>query len=121
VKILICGSRLWTHRVPIERELRRLTPYIVIHGHHWQGADPIADAVGRELGAHVRRYPADWKKYGRAAGPKRNQEMIDKEHLLTEPIEVCLAFAENFAAAHGTSDMRRRAAAAGIRVESFES
>ena len=122
MKILVCGSRLWTLRAPIERQLRRLAPGdIVVYGHHWEGANAIADIIAVELGLVVRRYPANWKKFGRAAGPKRNQEMIDKEHLPKEPIEACLAFAENFAAAHGTSDMRRRAFAAGIRVESFES
>ena len=121
MKILVCGSRVWTARAPIERELRRLSPTVVIHGAHWDGADAIAETVAYELGITIRAYPANWKKFGRAAGPKRNQEMIDKEHLQAEPIDVCLAFAENFSAAHGTSDMRRRAITAGIRVESFES
>lgn len=120
MKILVCGSRHWIHRLPIEWQLRRLAPGdIVVHGHHWEGADAITDTIAVELGLVVRRYQANWKKFGRVAGPKRNQEMIDKEHLPKEPIEVCLAFAENFAAAHGTSDMRRRAMVAGIRVESF--
>ena len=122
LKVLVCGSRLWTNRTPIERELRKLGPgVIVVHGAHWEGADAIADVVAQELGLIVRRYPANWRGYGRAAGPKRNAEMIAKEHLPAEPINLCLAFAENFSGAHGTSDMRRKAVAAGIRVESFES
>ena len=122
MKILVCGSRVWTNRAAIERELRKLgSGLVVVHGAHWQGADAMVDVVVHDLGLQVRRYPANWKKFGRAAGPKRNQEMIDKEHLPAEPIDVCLAFAENFSAAHGTSDMRRRAITAGIRVESFES
>jgi hypothetical protein len=47
--------------------------------------------------------------------------MLLKEHLPKEPIGLCLAFAEDFSVAYGTSDMRRKALAAGIRVESFSS
>lgn len=104
------------------RELRKLPAgSVIIHGAHWQGADHIADEVARELGFEVRLYPAKWASWGRAAGPRRNSEMLVLEHLPGDPIEVCLAFAEDFTQAAGTKDMQRKARAAGIRVESFSS
>lgn len=123
MKVLVCGSRHWTKRAPIERALSRLAPGgIVVHGAHWEGADAIADVVARELFLVVRRYPAEWSRYGRSAGPRRNSQMLLLEHLPPkDPIDLCLAFAEDFSVAFGTSDMRRKAETAGIRVESFSS
>ena len=125
MKILVCGSRLWTKRLPIERELARFgvgrSDVIVVHGAHWEGADDIADKVANAFGFTVRRYPANWTLYGARGGPIRNTEMIVKQHLPAEPIDKCLAFAEDFSRAHGTSDMRNKARAAGILVESFSS
>ena len=39
------------------------------------GADSLGEKYAKEYGIPVVRYPADWKKYGRAAGPKRNEKM----------------------------------------------
>lgn len=52
--------------------------------------------------------PADWKAHGKAAGPIRNQRMLD-EH---KP-DLVLAFDGG----RGTADMIRRAEAAGIPVQ----
>jgi hypothetical protein len=123
MKVLVCGSRHWTKRAPIERRLSMFGPgAVVIHGAHWEGADAIADAVARGLGLVVRRYPAEWTRYGRSAGPRRNSRMLlEEHHPPKDPIDFCLAFAEDFSVSFGTSDMRRKAGAAGIRVESFSS
>ena len=40
-----------------------------------KGADSLGEKYAEEYRIPVIRYPADWKKYGRAAGPKRNEEM----------------------------------------------
>jgi YspA, cpYpsA-related SLOG family len=122
VKILVCGSRHWSKRDPIERELRKLAREgdVVIHGAHWSGADAIVDIVARNMGFVVRRYPAEWARYGRSAGPRRNTQMLSLEHLPPkDPIDYCLAFAEDFSKAFGTCDMRRKAELAGIRTVSF--
>lgn len=52
-------------------------------------------------------HDADWNEYGRAAGPIRNQEMVDAG------ADVCLAFPTG---GPGTRDCMRRARDAGIRV-----
>lgn len=52
-------------------------------------------------------YPADWVRLGRAAGPVRNQLMIEQG----KP-DLVVAFPGNF----GTADCVRRAKAAGVPV-----
>lgn len=39
------------------------------------GADAIGERYAEENGFKVEKYPADWKTYGRSAGPKRNRQM----------------------------------------------
>ena len=41
------------------------------------GADAIGERYAKENGLQVEKHPADWKKYGRAAGPKRNKQMAE--------------------------------------------
>lgn len=39
------------------------------------GADAIGERYAQENGLKIERYPADWRKYGRSAGPRRNEQM----------------------------------------------
>lgn len=41
------------------------------------GADRLGEEWARERDIPVTRFEADWQRYGRYAGPKRNQEMAD--------------------------------------------
>ncbi|WP_081343398.1 SLOG family protein [Mycobacteroides chelonae] len=115
MRILITGSRRWTDRAAIETALRSAAAghspreVTVVHGEcPYGGADIIAAAIADRLGFVVEPHPAAWKVHGKAAGPMRNQEMVDLgAHL-------CLAFPD--AESRGTWDCVRRAAAAGIRV-----
>lgn len=40
----------------------------------------MAEKYAVEMGYEIETYPADWKKYGRAAGPKRNKEMVENSN-----------------------------------------
>lgn len=115
-KILVTGDREWDD---IERVVEALSSFptdtIVVHG-ACRGADVTCAAVAESLGFVVRSYPADWRRYPRAAGPIRNQQMIDEEHLLEEPIDVCLAFHNDIRNSRGTADMVRRATKASVPV-----
>ena len=105
MKVLVCGSRNWLSQMVIERELSKLPPgSIIVHG-ACRGADNIAGFVGKTLGFEVRAYPAQWGEYGQRAGPLRNQQMLDEEHLPDEPIEQLLAFHEKRTLGVGTADM----------------
>ena len=41
------------------------------------GADAIGERYAEENGFRVEKYPADWKTYGRSAGPRRNKQMAE--------------------------------------------
>lgn len=86
--VLVCGSREWTDRDRIRFWLKKLpSGCTVVHGDNGivdpktgtavRGADKIAGEVAAELGFKVRPFPADWDRHGDAAGPIRNQQMID--------------------------------------------
>lgn len=40
-----------------------------------KGADLLGERYAAENGHKVERYAAEWYRYGKAAGPKRNEEM----------------------------------------------
>lgn len=110
LKVLVCGDRNWTNRDSIAKRLRQLPRHTeVIHGGA-RGADMIAGDEAFKLGLTVHVFPADWDKYGRAAGPIRNQIMIDQKPNLV------IAFHSNIKNSRGTADTIRRAKAADIPV-----
>lgn len=113
-KILVTGDREWDDIPRVVEELKGYRPgTILVHG-ACRGADIICAAVAESLGFEVRGYPADWSKHRRAAGVIRNQQMLDEEHRPEEPIDLCLAFHNNFANSRGTADMVKRVRKAGI-------
>lgn len=109
MRVLVCGSRDWTHESPIRRALSVLdSDSVIIHGAA-RGADKIADKIAREFGMDVEPYPADWSK-GLSAGPVRNQKMLDEG----KPDKV-IAFP--LPQSRGTWDMINRARKAGVPVQ----
>lgn len=118
MRILVTGSREWTDRAMIEEALISLTRGLswhkvtVIHGGA-RGADLIADQVAHDFDMQVEVHPADWEMHGKAAGPIRNQEMVDAG------ADVCVAFFHPDAQNRGTSDCAARAAKAGIPVKRY--
>lgn len=42
-----------------------------------KGADALGERYAKERGYTLTVFPAEWDKYGRAAGPKRNEKMGD--------------------------------------------
>ena len=55
-------------------EMRKKNNIIIVSGGAG-GADAIGERYAKNNGFNVEKYPADWKKYGKFAGPKRNKEM----------------------------------------------
>lgn len=84
-KILVCGSRTARDYEYVKELLFDLTkvfaeddsPLIIVGGA--AGVDSFAEKAAIDLGINYVVYPADWTRYGNAAGPIRNQEMLDKE------------------------------------------
>ena len=69
-----------------------------------RGADSLGERYAKKRGYAVRYFPPDWRRYGRAAGPKRNQEMA----------EAADAFWDG--ESRGTGDMIRSASRRGLRL-----
>jgi hypothetical protein len=120
MRILITGSRHWTDRAPVWYVLQRICaanpgPHALVHGDCERGIDRLvvgwALDIGCEYDATHEPHPADWARNGRAAGPKRNQAMVDLG------ADICLAWPGP--GSKGTFDCMRRAAKAGIRVVNF--
>ena len=55
---------------------------IVILSGHCSGTDLMAERFAAEKGYQTEIYPAQWDKYGKGAGPKRNKEMVEKSDLV---------------------------------------
>lgn len=112
MKVLCCGSRDWSDWNSVWRELRGLGPLtVIVHGDQ-RGADKMCGYVGMKLGYEVDPNPAEWTRYGKAAGPMRNQSMLDKH----PDIGLGLAFHDDYANSKGTRDMVERMRLAGIPV-----
>ncbi len=125
MRVLVCGGRDFEDRDMVIRELeQRLCPdpdpddmttwlpppdLVIIHGGA-SGVDTFADEW-----AVVNWVPTDpyevtkeeWDRLGKAAGPLRNQQMLDEG----KP-DLVIAFPGG----KGTADMVRKARAAGVEV-----
>lgn len=135
-RILVCGSRTFTNRWPVHAMLQWCVPDpmvsadipTIIEGGA-KGADNIAKVwvcgddkdkpcpPGPHRGHKLpymmhEQYPADWEKYGKAAGPRRNADMLKRG----EP-DLVLAFLDkNRIASRGTNDMITKCEVAGVPV-----
>lgn len=76
--ILVCGSRDWIDKDIIREALPFAIEKIkIIHGGA-KGADRLAGEIAKELGFEVVIFYPDWTKYGKAAGFKRNIQMLQE-------------------------------------------
>ncbi len=109
MRILVTGSRDWTDREAVWSALNEhATPgATVVHGDCPTGADHLAKQwCSTQPDIVESPHPANWKEHGRAAGPIRNQQMVNLG------ADLCLAFP--LGASRGTRDCMRRAEGAGI-------
>lgn len=80
--IVVTGSREWNDWSKIRTafdcvDAASTGPVTLIHGDA-RGADRMCGFVAERLGWTVERMPADWNKYGRSAGFRRNEAMLDR-------------------------------------------
>lgn len=113
--VQVTGDRNWTDKDRLKVALVALTsarrgdPHTLRHGAA-RGADTLFAEVAYDLGWIVERYPADWKTYGRAAGPIRNKVMVKAE----PQADVCLYAHDDLDNSKGTANMVKQCATAGI-------
>lgn len=109
MRVLITGGRDFADRDLLVRTLDRLHETLkftlLIHGDA-KGADRLAGEWAVERHVQVLACPANWKKYGRGAGPMRNRQMLEKKP------DLLIAFPGG----KGTADMVQVAREAGLRA-----
>ena len=71
------------------------------------GADALGERYAKERGYYIRRFDAEWKRYGRAAGPRRNKQMA-------EYADALLAYWDG--KSRGTKNMIEEAKKRGLKV-----
>lgn len=79
----------------------------------YRGVDTAAGKVARGLGLKVTRFPAEWHLYGLAAGPIRNQKMLDWSK---EKESTVYIFHRSIERSKGSKEMLRRATKQNVPV-----
>lgn len=109
MRILVCGGRDYSDVETVYRVLDRVHRErgitLIIEGGQ-RGADALARQWAIDRGIPHETEHAEWKKYGKAAGPIRNGLMLSKH----QPQGV-IAFPGNV----GTADMCKQAESVGLK------
>lgn len=114
MRVIVCGGRDYADRDQVEATLAveleiagagADDPVTIVHGDS-RGADRLAGSVAEAWGYPVEKHPADWKAYGKGAGPIRNR------HMLACGADLVIAFPGG----SGTADMVSIAKWAGVPV-----
>ena len=119
LRVLVCGDRNWDDKATIMKALKKLLeehhgfkpPNLVVIDGVARGADSLGHICALDLNCETERYPADWEKHGKAAGPIRNQQMLNEG----KP-DLVLAFHSDLLKSKGTKNMVEIAMKAGVEV-----
>lgn len=111
MRVMVCGDRNWTDRQTILNRLAKLPKDTIIIEGGARGADILALSCAKELGLDVAHYPAKWRLYGKAAGPIRNELMLEEGNP-----DLVIAFHNDLPSSKGTSNMVGLANRAGVSV-----
>ena len=81
MKIIIAGSRTFNDYKKLyevcNHILQDQIDIEIVSGAYYKGADKLGEQYAKERGFKITQFPADWKRFGRAAGPKRNEQMAN--------------------------------------------
>lgn len=108
MKIIVCGGRDYDDYNTVSRvlwELHDQYKFTTVVQGGARGADMLGKRWAFENKFPCLEFAADWKKHGNAAGPIRNQEMLDESEA-----EIVVAFPGG----RGTFDMIKRAKHKGV-------
>jgi len=79
MKVIIAGSRNFINYQKLKKEcdefLQNQKNIEIVSGNHYKGADKLGIQYAIQKGLNLIKFPAEWNKFGKAAGPKRNKEM----------------------------------------------
>lgn len=114
MRILVCGDRDWTNKDLIAEVLGSFAFDTLIEGEA-RGADRLArEVVAKFNFLHhtallIRPFPADWHRYGKAAGVIRNTQMLKEG-----TPDLVIAFHNYIEKSRGTANMLCQAEDAGV-------
>lgn len=82
-RVVIAGCRDYENYEEVKKyidfyisNIRKENKIIIVSGGA-SGADAMGERYAKENGFEVEKYSADWKKYGKRAGPVRNKKMAE--------------------------------------------
>lgn len=104
--VLVCGGRDFRDNLLVHNVLNLTGATQVVQGGA-TGADELARGWAELQGIPCVTVPANWREEGRAAGPRRNQVMIER-------YQISLVVA--FPGGRGTADMVQRARKAHLEI-----
>lgn len=85
-RVIIAGGRDFKDYELLEQTMDHLLSNvheeIVVVCGMASGADTLGERYAKSKGYEVHYYPANWEKYGRAAGPRRNEQMAQNADAL---------------------------------------
>lgn len=85
-RVIIAGSRNFSDYHLLCEKMDRLLsnvrePITVVCGKA-RGADALGERYAQEHGYEIHYFPADWERYGRSAGCRRNTQMAENADAL---------------------------------------
>jgi len=111
MKTIIAGGRNFTDYKKLceacDQLLQDQTNIEIVSGAYYRGADKLGEQYAIEKGFPVQKFPADWKRFGKSGGPKRNQQMA-------EYADALIAFWDG--KSRGTQNMLYLAKAANLKI-----
>ena len=122
-RMIIAGSREFNdyeemvtdiydlHICPLDED-----DYLEIVSGHAPGADTLGEQLAEVEGYPLKIFPAEWDKYGKAAGPIRNEQMAKYAAEADRGILVAFPMGKS----RGTRNMIKIARRYGLEVHVFE-
>lgn len=116
-RLIVCGGKDFEDYSMLSEKLDDLLKryeYVELVSGHAKGADTLAEIYANNNVIPIKVFPANWERYGKAAGPKRNREMLE---YAMEAHPVVLAFWNG--KSRGTGNMLKQAKTAGVECHIY--
>ncbi len=82
MRIAIVGSRNYNFLHQVRKFVRTLPQGTVVVSGGARGVDDIAEREAAKCGLETKIFPADWDRYGKSAGYKRNVQIVDYSDMI---------------------------------------
>jgi hypothetical protein len=123
IRIIIAGSRKFNDYSKMLNKLDELGTHLLatmddieIVSGHASGADTLGEKFAEAYNYPLKIFPAEWDKYGKAAGPIRNEQMAKYAAEADKGILIAFPMGES----RGTRNMIKLAEQYGLEIEVIE-